>query len=704
MIHSRTRGARSRALLLLLSALLLVAPLVLLPTAPASAQEHVTTEIVAVSPTVVGPDDTQEITLRVTNDGDTELTGLTVDLGVGWRPVTTRTEVASWSTAETGLAGTQLSEQLDPLPPGESLEVTLSLDVEDLLLGENAPWGPRQMSIRLHDARTTLETLHTFMMYDPGSGASSGRQGAPAPVSLSVAAPVTGPAFDPAAPEDYADAVAAWSAPGAPYDELLAAATSEVGALSLAVDPAVVATAEQSVDDDAARWADLLLREGGPGVVTLPVGDPDLAALAHADVDAQDIARIAGGRDVLPEDWAAADDWGPRIAWPAGVVDAPTVVAADAAGARALLGTEGIALPEAPGSLGSVASGSGPLRVAVPDEAISAVLDDATGSGGAVSEPAATVQRLLADTAVLAADAAEAAAATPVVAALPRGWSPDVATFDAVLGALAEQSWVELTDLGEALAPADDGRNARVAEETVADAELSPGSVRGLISTSEDVAAFATVAADPGTLTAGVDRDLFAPLSIAYRDTPEARAGAVELAQANAAQVRSGISVLDRADVLLISDAGDLPVRIRNDLPVDTRVTVRLRPDDPRLVVETVPEIVVPAGTSRDAQVRVRAIGSGDVTLAVEVLAPSGVEVAPPTEFALRVRAGWETVGTAVMAAGIGLLFLTGIWRTVRRGRSDRRTTGEQVAESAVPTGRTTTVPPQAPSPEDTAS
>ncbi|WP_278235888.1 DUF6049 family protein [Isoptericola sp. AK164] len=706
MTDTRTTGARSRVLLLLLSALLLAAPLVLVPPVPASAHEDVHAEIVRISPVVVGPDDTQEVALRVTNDTDAELTGLTAELGVGWRPVTTRAGVASWAAGESGLAATQLREPLDPVPPGESVQTTLSLDVRALRLGEAAPWGPRQMSVRVADGSTTLELLHSFLLYDPGTGAASSDQAPPPPVSLTVAAPVTGPVFDPAAPEDYADTVVDRSAPGARYDRLLAAATSPVGALSLAVDPAVVAAAEQSSDDDATAWADRLRRSGGPGVVTLPVGDPDLAALTHAGTGASTVAEIAEGGGALPESWSPADDWGPRVAWPAGALDAPTLGTAARAGAGAVVAAEGATLPDdAVGGVGAATAAGGQVPVAAADPVLGAVLGSATGSGRSVDEPAATVQQLLADTAVLAADAAATGGATAVVAALPRGWSPDVATFDAVLGPLAEQSWVEVVDLTAALAdPAAEDVPAEAADEAVAEAELAPGVVRDLVAASDDVAAFATVAADPDELTAGVDRDLFAPMSVAYRDDVEARTVAVGLAEDRARQVQSGISVLDRADVLLISDAGDLPVRVRNELPVDARVTVRLRPDDPRLVVETVPEIVVPAGESRDAQVRVRAIGSGDVTLDVEVTAPSGVEVTAPTEFALSVRAGWETVGTAVIAAGVGLLFLTGIWRTVRRGRSDRRTTGEQVAESAVPTDRPRTVPSQDASPEDTES
>jgi hypothetical protein len=166
------------------------------------------------------------------------------------------------------------------------------------------------------------------------------------------------------------------------------------------------------------------------------------------------------------------------------------------------------------------------------------------------------------------------------------------------------------------------------------------------------------------------------------------RDAAAEFALSRAAGLRQGLTVVARGDVTLVSAALDLPVRIQNDHRTDVTVTVVLRPDDPRLIVDEQPTVVVPAGQSLDVPVRVRAIGSGDVEVAVDVLAPSGVSAAEPSGFSVRVRAGWETVGTAVVAAAVGLLFVIGIWRTVRRGRSPRRTTGEHVAESAT-TGST---------------
>ncbi|MEK8226774.1 DUF6049 family protein [Oerskovia sp. M15] len=79
-------------------------------------------------------------------------------------------------------------------------------------------------------------------------------------------------------------------------------------------------------------------------------------------------------------------------------------------------------------------------------------------------------------------------------------------------------------------------------------------------------------------------------------------------------------------------------------------------------------------GTEVSFKVPVRAIGSGDVGVEVELLAvPEGVVIAPSSDFVVRVRADWETVGTAVFAGFVALLMIGGLWRTIRRGRSPRR-------------------------------
>ncbi|PFG41401.1 hypothetical protein ATJ88_0036 [Isoptericola jiangsuensis] len=690
MNPSRPAGSLPGALAVAPVLLLLLALLVGTPVAPARAADgDVTVELVAVAPTVVGPAGTQRVTARVTNPGTGTVTGLRAELGVGWRVVASRADVAAWTDGGRGVATGQLDLPLDDLAPGTSTDVTFELDVRSLQLGADAEWGPREMSVRVSDATGTRAVLHSFLLYDPDGGTRRAGRTAPDAVGLAVVAPLTGPALDPAAPDEYVDAVADSTADGATAGRLLDAATNGSAPLSLAVDPAVVAAAATSTDTAANTWADRLQRAGGADVTLLPPFDTDLAALAHADVDAAAVADLTD-LDVLDTDWTPPDTWDTRVAWPVGTPDRPTLVAATASGAQHVVVESGARAPAStvPSAVGTAAAGGDDVPVVVADETLSALV---AGTSTDSSTPE-LLQHLLADTAVLATQAGSSAADVDVVATLPRGWAPDVEAFDTVLSTLAAQDWVDVSPFSR-LVDTEPGTTYAVDRDAVSDAELDPASVTDVVTTRAGLDAFATVADDPAALTGSAHRDLAAPLSVAFRTDPDARASAVGLATAQADQIQDGIAVADRADVTLISDAGNLPVRIRNDLPVDATVTVRLTPDDPRLVVETSPTTVVAAGTSRDAEVRVRAIGSGDVTLAVEVLAPSGVAVTDPTELTVKVRAGWETVGTAVIAGGVGLLFVAGIWRTVRRGRSDRRTTGEQVTEAAVPTGPQHTIP-----------
>ncbi|WP_186004556.1 DUF6049 family protein [Isoptericola variabilis] len=706
----------------------LLGPLAALPAAGAepraavttSAHDGVTVELVSSTPTVAGPGDTVRVTVRVTNEGPEPVEDLDVDLGAGWRPVTSREALARWADEESNrTAGTrQATETVEAVPPGGSADVTLEMDVDaDLQLRSDAPWGPRQMSVAVRDAEGTADVLHTFFLFDPVDG--TGPASPPAEIRLSVLAPVTGPPLDPADPEAYAAGVDVLTAPGGGLAGTLDLAVPDGGgpAVSLAVDPAVVATAASSDDTETLAWADAISGTGtsagpAPDVVTLPALDPDLGALAHAGLSDDGIAAAANP-ELGVGGWEPPSAWSTSLAWPVGAPDVETLGAARAAGADHVLVPDGLETRggTAATALARVETPRGPVSAVVADPSLSTALAAAATRGAGPT--LADARRLLADTAVLANQAAARVLAqggpdgepVHVVAAMPRDWAPDPAAMRSLLEELEASGWVDVvpfTDLLDRPAPRVEGEPLPGSEPDAA--ELDPATVRRLADARAAVDAYASVAAEPATLAGGIDAALTAPLAVAYRSAPDARGTAVESALARADELRAGLSVVPRGTPTLISDTGDLPVRVRNDLPVDATVTVVLRPDDPRLVVEDRPTVVVPAESAVDVPVRVRAIGSGDVGIRVEVLAPSGTPVLQPTSFEVRVRAGWETVGTAVVAAAIGLLFVGGIWRTVRRGRSARRTTGERVAPApteAPATAPTPVVPPRQSQPED---
>lgn len=640
------------------------------------------------APAVTRPGDTLTVTASVTNPTDTVLVGAEVTLWLNWKRIYSRSDLAAWADGEPARSGSpQERVVVEDLEPGQTREVTLSVPVDGLGFA-GAPRGPRELALTLRAGSTTLSTVHSFFLWDPAAQPSADE----APVRLSLLAPVTGPPVDPADPLSTQH-LAGPTAPGGPLARVLAAVGSAEavtglrGALALAVDPALVAAALTSDDTPVVAWADDMASIGERTEVhPLPPYDPDLGALARAGL--AEPALLAATTAPLADDWTVPASWGGPLAWPAGT-DAPdlaTLAAARAAGLGTAVVPGGLAPRRGTETgLAQLNLPSGPVTALVADPPITRALTAGTdlAGGSLASSPAEMIQRLLAETAVISA---QAAGDVPhVLATLPRGWAPDLGALDAALDALTASGWVQLAPVGDLLAgPVPDVARQPLPESAPQDGELDAESVRRLEEARAGVQTLVGAVAEPEALLEQVGPGLVAPTSVAWREDPETRPGAVNAAVAAANQVRRGLSVSVNTEATLISAQGSLPITVRNDLPSDATVTVSLRPDDSRLVVDERPQATIPAGTEVRVQVPVSALASGDVTVEVRLLTADGTVAAEPVSMQLRVRAGWETVGTAVIAGVVALLFVAGIWRTVRRGRSSRRTTDDALVDPVI--------------------
>ncbi|WP_425955566.1 DUF6049 family protein [Xylanimonas sp. McL0601] len=664
------------------------------PTAQASPAAATSLTLQELSPAVTHPGDDLTVTVHVANPTTELLEDASVELWIGWRQIFARSDLAEWAdgTGELPRGTPQKTLPVEPLAPGESRDMTFTVPVDGLGLTAR---GPRDLAVTLvngdHDS---IGSVRTFLLWDPNPASGAAAGGGEEPVRLSLIAPVTGPAVDPADPL-ATQALAGPTAPGGALARTLAAvgtaeeATGARGALALAVDPALVATALASTNAQVAAWAGSIAALGDrTDVSPLPAYDADLAALAHAGLSAS--ALTAAVATPLPNGWTVPSTWGAPVAWPAGppAPDLATLGAGRSAGLGTAVVPAGLApLRGTSTGLATVATPQGDVTAIVADGRISQELTDATdlasGATPALSE-AEAVQRLLAETSVVSA---QGVGDEPhLVAVLPRGWSPDVDTLRVALEALTASGWVRVTPLTDLLATSGpDVDRTPLADSDPQDGELAPEGVHRLDAARTSVAELATVAAQPTDITALVAPALAAPTSVAWRAAPPARAGAVASAVDAASALRKDLTVSVSTEVTLISAAGSLPVTVRNKLPADATVTVVLRPDDPRLVVDARPTQVVAAGGEARVNVPVRALASGNVVVEVQLLTPAGTPAAEPVTLQLRVRAGWETVGTAVLAGMVALLFVVGIWRTVRRGRSPRRTADVGVPDPAIP-------------------
>jgi len=660
-----------------------------------------------VTPTAVGPDDTVEVTALLTNTTAAPLAAARARLGVVRYRLSSREALRGWAAGEvTTIAPTPVTEiELpEPLAPGESRSVTLDAPASALrLLAYPETAGVRGLVVDLVDPVAGLVGEgRGFLSWVPSADVD--------PVRLSVVVPVTGPAPD---PTDVAGWDARIDAETAPDGRLarVVAGTARSRAVSWVVDPALVEQAASGTPGAVAWSQSLLAGAAGRDVFATDRFDPDLAALAAAGVaplvDDRGLPAEPSGPaspDGAPDDGAApvgtpvdaarraAATWRTDLALPAeGTASTQVLAAAAGAGRRLVVVDDGLAgldRTTAPGAA-TVTTPAGAISALVPDARLDELFVEATAPLDAtLAPPVAAARRdhaLMLLLAEIATVGEESATAQPhLVVATDRGWSPDPQALTRVLATLAADAKVDLVPVSTlAGSPQPPASREPLPTTSRPVAALRAGTVERAWQRADELRAFARVTTDPAGLSAGPVATTSAALAVAWGGSTQERARLLRAASAAVDEVLGGISVVEGSDINLISDHGNLPVRVRNDLPVSVAVGVALVPDDPRLSVLDAPAATLEPGTEQSVDVPVRAIGSGDVTVLVRLTGPDGEVVAEPYAFDVRVRAEWETVGTAVVAGLLSLLVLGGVVRTIRRGRSARRTAPIRPLEDA---------------------
>ena len=686
------------------------------PAATASADPAASgalVQVTAVTPQVLRPNQDLVVTATVRNDTATALTSPRATLRISRFRLASSMQLEAWAGSAVLADAGKAVGSVDipgPLAPGTSAQVSVTVPASAFaLLGTPDAWGPRGLALELTDVGRRLGLDRTFLLWLPDATA-------PTPSPVSVLVPVVGPtstlataatptptptpgatASPAPGPTSTATADADSAVAARELDALTAStgrlrtvidATGQHAQVSWAVDPSLVEAAARAGSSSTTWLADLTQRSARRDVLALPWGDPDLAALAHAN--RPDVLKLA--RDAAASSTATAFGSSPQtqLLWAADAVpDATTAAFAVRTGARGLVvGPQALAPADPAKSTRSgavsVQTGAGALTALVPDAVLTAALTDA-GTLDPGATPATAAQRILAETAVAAHD--KASSGQPLLAALPRDWFPDVPIVQEQLDALATAPWVDLTSVTGLIGRAGDG-SARTAlpAGTRSSQELSPAHVVALGDARAAVAAFATVVPVPDTLLAGLDRQILSPLSVAWRAAPSTRAALVDTVLASANARRTGLSVLVSPKFNVIASATKIRLTVHNALPQDATVRVDLRPRKACLTMTDAPKpTTVAAQSDTIVAVDVRANANCDVDVDVYLLTSDGTVVASPVQFSARLSPTIENVGTLVVGALLGLGLVIGIVRTVRRGQTANRGARVSAQAAAVP-------------------
>ena len=699
-----------------------------LPAADAPpADGRVSVSVDSLAPEVLASGQDLQISGTIVNGTDEPLES--VDLVV---QVQRSTEIAlsgleSW-LADEGDAqlSTAITAGLSSIEPGATTTFTVTVPAKDLPLSGSAEWGPRGVQVSVTEDGQSLARDRTIVVWDAGVAVN--------PTRVTVAVPVVAsPAeMNLLAQGDKADP-AAVKALRTRVEGLLALARPGV---VLAVDPALMTALGAGDDLTSPKDADGAgasptpapateppatatdaepTAEPAPATGPTPTAPPATGASPAPDrtlAGALEAAGRSGNLIVLP--WADADvsalaHLGEGDLTAGAFTRADETVAAWKTGSTATALTSGPLDAETlallPQTVSTVIARPGDLPVAedltYAPAGITTVDDRVVlVPEASVSEAAAGILSTGSDsTALCALDArgllrgqlAILTRQTPyrgrdIVVALDRAdaAAADPAELGARLEAILASSWTQGRDLGAVVADAREQQSAgeqvqrdELPEQVLDDAEPSGADLNAATQAANHLKSIGSVLADPQALLSPATDVVATSLSTLWRTDPRGRTAHIARARAAGDVVVQSLTAAPSSTINVISATADLPLRIVSGLDQAATVRVHLVPSSTRLQIDHDVTVTVPAQGQTTVLVPIKAVGSGDVDLSIELLAADGTAVGTPMTMRTRVRASWETVGTRVAAGLLVALLAGGITRTVRRGRrqdkQDRR-------------------------------
>ena len=699
-----------------------------LPAADAPpADGRVSVSVDSLAPEVLASGQDLQISGTIVNGTDEPLES--VDLVV---QVQRSTEIAlsgleSW-LADEGDAqlSTAITAGLSAIEPGATTTFAVTVPAKDLPLSGSAEWGPRGVQVSVTEDGQSLARDRTIVVWDAGVAVSPTRVTVVVPVVASPAEMnllAQGDKADPAAVKALrtrVEGLLALARPGVvlAVDPALMTAlgagddlTSPKDADGAGASPAPApATEPPATEPDAEPTA-----EPAPATGPTPTAPPATGASPAPDrtlAGALEAAGRSGNLIVLP--WADADvsalaHLGEGDLTAGAFTRADETVAAWKTGSTATALTSGPLDAETlallPQTVSTVIARPGDLPVAedltYAPAGITTVDDRVVlVPEASVSEAAAGILSTGSDsTALCALDArgllrgqlAILTRQTPyrgrdIVVALDRAdaAAADPAELGARLEAILASSWTQGRDLGAVVADAREQQSAgeqvqrdELPEQVLDDAEPSGADLNAATQAANHLKSIGSVLADPQALLSPATDVVATSLSTLWRTDPRGRTAHIARARAAGDVVVQSLTAAPSSTINVISATADLPLRIVSGLDQAATVRVHLVPSSTRLQIDHDVTVTVPAQGQTTVLVPIKAVGSGDVDLSIELLAADGTAVGTPMTMRTRVRASWETVGTRVAAGLLVALLAGGITRTVRRGRrqdkQDRR-------------------------------
>lgn len=641
----------------------------------------------------------EALTVSVSVRNETPLTvpagGVTLSLGASALP--SRTALRAWLAGDTdGVAVAPVADiVLETVEPEDEKSAAIAVPADSPALAALAP-GVYPLVATYALPSGPLVSTSALIVPDDASPA----------VGVGVLVPITAPPLTEGLLT--ADQLAELTAPGGSLANQLDGVTGT--SAILAVDPAIVAAIRvlgDAAPESALAWLDRL--ESLPNArFALQYGDADAAAQVNAGIAPlapTSLTAYMNVADFPPPTPTPAPDDSPspttspetpspsptgdpdapvlptldelldvgasrsNVYWPAtgtasaAVVDALSELGSEEDPSLTILSSGDTAAGRAGGTVTAHAA-SGDARLLVYDADVSAALDSASSFDGTAGRGAP----LTAATAYLTFAMAESAGAS-ILVTLDRGADRSHTAIRAAIHAAADAPRA-----AEASLPLLTAEPPRAAQLTDGEPDRArTDAVSALTADESEIARFATILDDPALLTGPQRAELLQLLGNGW--LPDPTSWQTALAD-NREQTRArldSVGILPPSTIQLFAYGAGVPVWVRNELPYPVNVVLYASPDDLRLDVQEATQVTASAASNTRVEVPVQArVGSGEVTVELQLRSRTFEQIGDPQSADVWVRAEWETVGTVALGVVVAALLGLGVVRTVLRARQRR--------------------------------
>ncbi|SJM63469.1 hypothetical protein FM112_09240 [Gulosibacter sp. 10] len=267
--------------------------------------------------------------------------------------------------------------------------------------------------------------------------------------------------------------------------------------------------------------------------------------------------------------------------------------------------------------------------------------------------------------------------AREIVTTLPRSALEDPSRLGELLDQLDSHGWTSL-----APAPAAASDPAALTETELLPmphSEAAIGKFNALREAETRGIALSSLYEDPGEVTGELRAELLFALNggLIQSDRWDTVSGSFVRLATDAAD---RISVVEGSEIQLIGHESSLPLFVENATDREVTVVVELRPTTGHLSVTDSATVVVPPGGVTRATLPVEAIANGVSGVEATLWTVDGTPLNSEADLVVNVNSTLESVAVVLLIGSGVVLFVLGVWRTLRRRRRER---SEEVGQSS---------------------